>query len=117
MITYYYRNPLDRYRTDQQITKQIPLSASLISKHVIHTHNLDKVTFNYDIYLTEKLTYYQEVVEKFSLEANILGITSDVSDNIWGFRELIESNIPMTPFFTTQAPIHYGVPCTYIGRG
>ena len=28
-------------------------------KHVIHTHNLDKVMVNFEIYLTAKLTYYQ----------------------------------------------------------
>ena len=41
---------VDRSRTDQLITKQISLSASPIIKHVIHTHNIYKVTFNYDIY-------------------------------------------------------------------
>ena len=56
-ITYYYRNPLDRFRTDQTRTKQISLSSSPIFNHVIHTHNLDKVMFNCEIYLTGKLTY------------------------------------------------------------
>ena len=57
MITYYYRNTLGLWSTDQLITRQISLSVSPISKHVIHTHNLDKVTFNYEIYLTAKMTY------------------------------------------------------------
>ena len=51
IINSYCRNPLDRCRTDQPRTKQISLSASPIRKHVIYTHNLDKVTFNYEIYL------------------------------------------------------------------
>ena len=65
-ITYYYRNPLHLCRTDQPRTKQISLSDSLISKHVIHTHNLDKVTFNYEIYLTAKLTYQQTLSRKLT---------------------------------------------------
>ena len=56
-IAYYYINPLDHCSTDQPRTKQISFSASQISKHVIHTHNIDKVTFNCEIYLTAKLTY------------------------------------------------------------
>ena len=44
-ITYYYWNSLDRWRTDHPRTTQISLSASLISKHISLTHNLDKVTF------------------------------------------------------------------------
>ena len=50
-ITSYYKDPMDRFRTDLLRTNQISLSESLICKHVIHTHNLDKVKFNYEIYL------------------------------------------------------------------
>ena len=58
-----------------------------------------------------------EVVENFGLKENIVGIASDSGGNIWVFREALESNKPMTLFFPTQSPIHYGVPFTYIGRG
>ena len=66
IITSYYRNSLKRFSTDQPRTKQISLSASPIYKHVIHTHNLDKVTFNYEIYLTAKLIYYQTLSRKLT---------------------------------------------------
>ena len=56
-ITNYQRNPLDRFRIYQPRTKQISLSSFPISKHVIHTHNIDKVTFNYEIDLRAKPTY------------------------------------------------------------
>ena len=55
-ITDYYRNPLDCCREDQPITKKISLSASSVGKQIMHTHDLDKVTFNYEIYNTAKLT-------------------------------------------------------------
>ena len=65
-ITYYYRNPLEHCRTDQPRTKQISLSVSPISKHVIYTYDLDKVTSNYEIYLTEKPTYKQTLSRKLT---------------------------------------------------
>ena len=57
------------------------------------------------------------VMEKLSLAANILRITSYCGVNIWVCREALESKYTNNSFFTTQAPIHHGVPCTYIVRG
>ena len=58
-----------------------------------------------------------EVVENFCLEANIVGITSDGGGNIRVCREALESKYTNDSVFLTQAPIHHGVTCTYIGRG
>ena len=59
-----------------------------------------------------------EVVDNFGLEANILGITSDCGGNLWVFREALESKYTNDfVFFSTQAPIHHGVPCAYISKG
>ena len=59
-----------------------------------------------------------EVVENFGLESKIVVINSDGGGNHWVCREALESKYTNdSVFFFTQAPIHYGVPCTYISRG
>ena len=58
-----------------------------------------------------------EVVDKFSLGLKVLGITSDGGGNLRFLGRYWSQNTPMTPFFTTQAPINHGVHCIYIGRG
>ena len=57
-----------------------------------------------------------EVVDNFGLEENIVGITSDGGGNIWVCREALGSKYTNDSVFFTQAHIHHGVPCTYIGR-
>ena len=57
-----------------------------------------------------------EVVDNFGLEANIVGITSDGGGNLRVCREALESNYTNDSVLRTQAPIHHGVPCTYISR-
>ena len=58
-----------------------------------------------------------EVVDNFGLEGKIVGITSDGGGNLWVCREALELKYTNDSVFFTQAPIHHGVPCTYISRG
>ena len=57
-----------------------------------------------------------EVVEKSSLEAHIVGITSDGGGDLWVCMESLESKYTNDSIFTTQAPIDHVVPFTYIAR-
>ena len=58
-----------------------------------------------------------EVVENFGLEAKVVGFISDGGGNLWVCGEALEYTYTNDSVFFTQAPIHHGVPCTYISRG
>ena len=58
-----------------------------------------------------------EVVDNSTLEAKIVGTTSDDGGNIWCCREALKSNTPMTLFSTIKAPYNICARQSMVNRG